>query len=201
VRCAVSQIRIGGTSGQQGTYLLHIRINRDLRLRYRRGARSGATLFPGGDYVYVGSALGSGATALPGRLLRHASRSGARPAHRIHGSLLRALRDAGMAGTDQPRGAKRRHWHIDYLLDAAGVRLVGVLAVRSPLRLEDDLASHLQADPECRIVVAGFGAGDAPGATHLFAVPADPVWWDRLGRHATSLPPSPAYSRIAAASL
>ncbi len=58
---------------------------------------------------------------------------------------------------------KKRHWHIDYLLDRAIVR--AVVSARSDTRLECPIACGLsQLTP-----VAGFGCSDCRCRSHLFS--------------------------------
>lgn len=96
------------------------------------GALGRHTLAAGG-YAYVGSALGPGGYA---RLERH---------RRV------------AAGTHDVR-----HWHVDHLLGADGVRVVG--DVRVPGRdVECRLAAGLEEG-----VVPGFGCSDCGCRTHLF---------------------------------
>jgi Uri superfamily endonuclease len=66
------------------------------------------------------------------------------------GSARRAI-DARIAR--HLRGAERLHWHIDYLLAAAGVRVAGV---RRSVRPECEANAAVAGE----VVVAGFGASD-----------------------------------------
>lgn len=174
-----------GPPGEQGTYLLQIELTRALCLRL--GRRRSLRRFPAGHYVYLGSALGRHATSLPRRVLRHTTRKASRRPHALRAALLLALEEAGMASGLTPPAAKKLHWHIDYLLEPVTVQLRGCALLRSPRHLERELAAWVAADPEACIVCPGFGAGDAPGQTHLFLVPGVPAWWTRLHDHAASL--------------
>lgn len=91
------------------------------------------------------------------------------------GSAMRAL-TARVAR--HLRRRKTRHWHIDYLRQAASQ--VEALPVRSSLRLECDLAAAvaglLEPGP------AGFGCSDCSCPVHLFYSPVDPL--DRPDFHA-----------------
>ena len=98
--------------------------------------------FPVGYYIYVGSALGG----LAGRLRRHLQR---RHLQRRH-----------------LQGPRRRHWHVDALLDAAPVIEVWYLLTGE--RMECEWAARLAAAPGIEPGAAGFGASDCRCRTHLF---------------------------------
>ncbi|RMF75257.1 MAG: GIY-YIG nuclease family protein [Acidobacteria bacterium] len=68
------------------------------------------------------------------------------------GSARRGL-EARLARHLAPAHARRRHWHIDHLLAARGVRVVAVRRSRLP---ECRLRRTLGGDP----AVPGFGASD-----------------------------------------
>ena len=161
-----------------GTYALRIHIDGPLDLRIGRLHRGEPIRFPTGPYLYVGSALGAAdGFALPRRLIRHATRSAAQPAHGLRTTLLGHFAAAGLdAGQLALKTPKRLHWNIDHLLDHPGVDLVQVFYIRSPLRLEHALVNRLEHDPETSIIITGFGAHDHPGHTHLFSVPACESW-------------------------
>jgi len=185
-----SAVFVAGDASLTGTYLLHLRLGRPVRVTVRRGQPPEA--FPAGFYVYVGSAMGSGSAGLAARLLRHASRSGERPPQRLRQRLERGLVEAGLMATAVAPRPKRLHWHIDRLLDARGVRLTAVTVLRGAVARERAVAELLVADPEAQIVVRGFGAGDHPGGTHLFLVPPSPAWQERLRERAAVLVGRPA---------
>lgn len=181
------RIVILGASGSRGTYVLRLRLSKGLSVQIGRRTAGEPAWFPAGEYAYVGSALGRGTTALSRRLLRHATRSGSCPPHALGEELLGELRTAGMAPGVSAQLAKKLHWHIDYLLQPASVQLIGCTILRSPRRLEPPLAALLEADGDAQVIYPGFGAGDAPGSTHLFRVPATRAWWDRLTGAAAAL--------------
>ncbi len=172
-RAAESAVAVLGTGGGRGAYLLHIRLRRCVEIRYRRWASPAR--FPRGAYVYVGSAMGSGASGLCARLLRHATRSHG-PPQPVLPALLGALAAVCRGARVQPPARKTLHWHIDHLLEAADARLVAVTAVQADRPLEAWLAGLLAADPAARLPAPGFGASDAPGSTHLFQVPGGAAW-------------------------
>lgn len=64
-------------------------------------------------------------------------------------------------------GSQRRHWHIDYLLEEAGV--VGVLCFTSEID-ECRLASLMAAVPGAE-AVEGFGCSDCRCRSHLIRLP------------------------------
>jgi Uri superfamily endonuclease len=132
--------------------------------------------FAPGPYLYVGSALAArGATSLGPRLLRHTTRStGA-------GHPLRRHLRAAFPTRTLPQ-TKRLRWHVDYLLDAPAVVLTGAIVLRTTRPLESSLARWLSRRPYTTEPVAGAGASDAPGQTHLLGVVAYPDWWSELCR-------------------
>lgn len=70
------------------------------------------------------------------------------------------------------RGAKRPHWHVDYLLFEAPV--MEIWATRSTDRLECIWAQALLSLPEVTVPVRGFGSSDCSCQAHLFRFPAFP---------------------------
>jgi Uri superfamily endonuclease len=69
------------------------------------------------------------------------------------------------------RNNKRRHWHIDYLLESADV--VRIWTITGNQRLECILARLLAKFRGAR-VVTGFGASDCNCVSHLVALPRVP---------------------------
>ena len=100
-----------------------------------------------GMYVYVGSGLGTASTSIEGRLARHFN------------------------------GAKRKHWHIDYLLSSS--RCEPLLAIFSEARrcLECDLAAKILEDHRVSLAHRGFGSSDCSCGGHL-------IFFKGLGRSA-----------------
>ncbi|NLS77671.1 MAG: GIY-YIG nuclease family protein [Chloroflexi bacterium] len=70
------------------------------------------------------------------------------------------------------RREKRRHWHIDYLLEAAEV--VEVWVVRGGERRECDLARAALALPCASAPIPRFGASDCRCPAHLVHLPRRP---------------------------
>ncbi len=172
-------ITILGNAGVQGVYLLRLALSAPLPVAFGRFAGGRVFVLPAGDYLYVGSAMGKwGATALAGRLLRHATRSGDQPAQAIREALFAELQQASMHPKRPTH--KRCHWHIDYLLDQADVTLCQIYALRTATPIEAQLARWLMAEAVTTTVVPGLGASDDRGATHLLSVTAPTAWWQAL---------------------
>lgn len=177
-------VTVIGREVQSGAYLLRIHVAEPLALTFGR-FRDGEPLpFPPGDYLYAGSAMGlKGATSLARRLVRHATRSGRRAPHPIREQMLATFATVGLGRGDlRPRRPKSLFWHVDYLLDPPAVSLTHVLAIRSPQRLEEDLAALAAAQCYTYVPARGLGASDTPGSTHLFSIQSRPGWWPKLLR-------------------
>lgn len=161
-------IVIRGESGQSGAYLLAIRISRDLDVVFGRFQGGRPIRVPASLVIYAGSARGrAGSTALAGRLLRHATRSGSRPPHAIREELVERFARAGLGEDTRLPTAKKLRWHIDYLLDVTEAELVGVFAIRTSDDLETRLVERLIARPDTISFPNGLGAGDHRGYAHL----------------------------------
>lgn len=167
---------IGGES-LSGTYLLRLRVEREIAVRFGRfRPAQPAVMVPAGDCLYVGSAM----RGLGARLLRHAGRTDASTLQPIQAEMAEVLMAAGLVKGTRPFPPKRLHWHIDYLLERPEVELTHVIALRSSLRLETAVADWLVQDPAVFIIAPGLGARDDPGRTHLLGVQAAEDWWQRL---------------------
>jgi Uri superfamily endonuclease len=198
-----TRIRVLGDQATGGTYVLRIRVRRDLSLAFGK-FRGGMTIkVARGEYLYVGSALAErGSTALACRLVRHATRSDGRYAHGLRKPMVRYFQHALMVEIGETfNAAKRLHWHVDYLLDYAEVELIGVYALRSPARIEGKLANLLENDLSTSIVEKGLGASDIPGNTHLLRVEADELWWRLLPSRIHALAIAAGSSNLAEAYL
>ena len=90
----------------------------------------GVHRFPAGFYAYTGSALGKKAMNLRGRIQRHLT----------HG--------------------KRKHWHIDYLLDADAARVKTAICVETLNDVECVIAKAVARLEGAEIPVKGFGSSD-----------------------------------------
>ncbi len=67
-------------------------------------------------------------------------------------------------------------WHIDYLLDEIAACLTQVIAIRHARRLESPIARWLMAYDDVTVPIAGLGAQDARGETHLLRLAHREVW-------------------------
>jgi len=94
----------------------------------------GTKKFPEGYYTYTGSALGTGASSLKQRVLRH-------------------LRKVG----------KKKRWHIDFLLAHRHATITAVLAAQTDKGMECELNSYVENEGAARIPVSGFGSSDCSG--------------------------------------
>ncbi len=173
----MTTVTLCGGNFATGAYVLHCHCQQPLSVTFGRFAFGRPVQLPAGDYLYVGSAMGRHATSLAARLLRHATRCPPRPPQPMRKELLAALLAAGLAAT--PPEAKRLRWHIDYLLDDPSVDLSHIWAIRSAESLEVALADWLASQDGLLEVARGLGAGDHPGATHLFRL-APAMSWSRL---------------------
>ena len=181
--CNLSAITFIGNTYSQGIYLLRIHVATPLTVVFGRFQGGHPIPISPGDYLYIGSALGQrGATGLAGRLLRHATRSGSLPPHAIRATLATQLQEVGILthNTIMTPLSKRCFWHIDYLVDQLAAEITQISALRTPHRLEAQLAHRLALDPALAPVAPGLGASDDPRATHLLQVAADAAWWSRL---------------------
>ena len=178
----IPSILIIGDASQAGTYVLRIRLKKDTTLQFGRFKKGKLISLPAGDYVYVGSALSEkGATSLARRLIRHATRSGNKPPHTIREKMMTRFAECGLGPPDLlPKRSKTLHWNVDFLLDLQSVKIVNILAIRSPERLENRIAKYLEHDPRTDIIEPGLGANDTPGSTHLLHLRADNISWALL---------------------
>ena len=168
----MNHITFWGNGSQTGAYVLWLRAREDMRIAFGRFQGGRAIAVPVGRYAYVGSAMGRGASALAGRLLRHATRTGDKPPHPIRKTMEVAFAAEGLGSPlIRPLAQKRLRWHIDYLLDEMKVAIEAVWVVRVAARVESELARGLAAAPGVVPLAPGLGASDAPGATHLLRLP------------------------------
>jgi Uri superfamily endonuclease len=173
----MSLVTVIGDESLGGTYLLRMRVAQDISVRFGRFQGGEPVLIPKGEMIYLGSAM----RGLASRVLRHALRTGDKPAHRLYDSLLLKMEEVGLiSGRFHPPTQKNLHWHIDYLLDETAVLLTHALLIRSQERLEASLGAWLLAQPETCVLVPGLGASDVKGHTHLLTVLADESWWEEI---------------------
>jgi Uri superfamily endonuclease len=178
----MDKVVILGGQEQSGVYLLRMVVNQPIRVALGRFCGGRPLTFPAGDYLYVGSALAEhGSTTLAHRLLRHATRSDALPAHPIRAEMLQCFVAVGLgsAGLTPPTG-KRCFWNVDFLLNHLAVELTQIYTMRTRCCLEPMIAHMLLADKHTYLVAKGLGARDHPGSTHLLGVQAPVTWWVEL---------------------
>ncbi|NQU45951.1 MAG: GIY-YIG nuclease family protein [Chlorobium sp.] len=161
---------IFGDNCRMGSYILFIRVEKNLSISFGRFQKGEPVLVEAGEYLYLGSALGNRPSGSPlaARLLRHASRSGKLRAHAIRKPMVKRFKEAGLVDAVSKKiPPKHTHWHADWLLDRLEAEITGVVAIRSPLRLEDALSEALALHPETRPLAPRLGAQDARSGTHL----------------------------------
>lgn len=167
-----------------GAYLLRIAVSQPCNVSFGSFRKGKPIPVPAGDYLYVGSAMGStGSTCLSGRLLRHATRSGDRPPQELRLQMQRCFLREGLlpAGNSLP-AQKSLHWHVDYLLDETAAVLRQAFVFRSKERLEAGLARWLLDEPETFLLARGLGASDSKAPAHLLGARGSPHWWITLPR-------------------
>ncbi len=178
----MKRLTILGGGEQSGSYLLRIRVGRELLVRFGRFQGGRWICVPKGDVVYVGSAMAQqGSMTLGRRLLRHATRSEGDNPQPIREVMIRTFRDVGLGDTElKPASEKKLFWNIDFLLEEAESELSHVVIIRSTIRYEDELAGFLALEPGSSVVAKGLGAHDRQGHTHVFAVRETAAWWRDL---------------------
>jgi Uri superfamily endonuclease len=83
-----------------------------------------------GYYAYTGSALGRGSSDLASRVSRHLSE------------------------------AKKKRWHIDYLLSSRDVKVKAVVLMVTDRRMECEINQHLMRNLEAEAPISDFGSSD-----------------------------------------
>ena len=171
-----------GSDLQCGSYILRIKLKTEVNLRFGRFKKGKWITLPDGEYAYVGSAMSSnGATSLPLRIMRHATRSGDRLPHQIRVNLVECFkRNNTGAENSIPKRRKKLHWNIDYLLDFQTAEIANVFVIRSKQRLETSVGQLLENDPHAYVIEKGLGANDMPGNTHILRIDAAETWWSQL---------------------
>ncbi len=175
-----------------GGYVLRVVMTADASFAFGRFRGGEELRLLAGEYAYVGSAVGAGGAPLAARLIRHATRTGPRPAHAIRDRINAALGGCQREDAARPKreGGKKLHWHVDYLLDRPEAEIAGVVALVSARRVELELCRLLEEDPALRPVAPGLGASDHAGGTHLFVAAAS--WWQQfVGRVKAELSAEP----------
>ena len=171
-----------GGNFQHGSYILRIKLNAGANVRFGRFKKGKRITLPAGEYAYIGSAMSTkGATSLPLRLIRHATRSGDKLPHQIRTEMVERFRRSGVAAKSfLPRPGKKLYWNVDYLLDLPAAEIVNVFVLRSNQRLEAGIGRFLENDPHAHIIEKGLGANDVLGNTHILRIDADETWWCEL---------------------
>jgi len=126
----------------RGVYTLIIYLPRPLGLNV--GSLGFHRLKPG-MYAYTGSAVGRGATSLPGRILRHM------------------------------RGFKAQLWHIDYLLMSRGVYVAWIVLAEAGKGSECAVNLEIERGLDAEIPIPRFGASDCRQkcGSHLLRLEVD----------------------------
>lgn len=167
------QFTIFGRNYRMGSYILLIRVSKPVELAFGMFQHGRRFKIPEGDYLYIGSALGSGKKGAPlaRRLLRHASRSAGQAPHGIRSALMRLCCDDHFIETAAINPSEKKlRWHADYLLDRHEAEIDHIIIIRSPLRVEQQLSKLLEALPETALLARGLGAQDTPNSTHLLSI-------------------------------
>jgi len=111
----------------RGVYTLIILVESMVLLKI---GRLGEKRFERGYYAYTGSASGSGASSLAGRISRHLRKN------------------------------KKKRWHIDYLLCSKGVEIKAFLAMITEKKMECEINQCLMSNLKPNVPVVNFGSSD-----------------------------------------
>jgi Uri superfamily endonuclease len=136
-----------------GIYLLYFNLGDGQEVNV---GRLGRAFFPGGFYVYVGSAQKN----LPQRLARHLRNAKNR-------GTLSAL---GGCPINKTPGGVAQHWHIDYLLPHA--KILSIHVYRASREWECRLGRKLAGLKGARVIMKGFGSSDCKCTSHLYYFPS-----------------------------
>lgn len=71
---------------------------------------------------------------------------------------------------------KKKHWHIDYLLEHAVI--VDVVSLTLDLRIECEVSRRVCSLNISHVPVSGFGSSDCSCASHLYSMGPDISSWD-----------------------
>ena len=188
-----SQFTIFGSKDPMGSYILFIRISSSFQLAFGRFQHSRLFTLPVGDYLYIGSALGSRGNPLARRLIRHASRSKGVQPHEIQASLIQFFseNDASLNCTVEPT-AKKLHWHIDYLLEHLETEIAHIVIIQNPEKIEHKLSEFLASLHETSPLAPRLGAQDTRNSTHLLHVTDWQKTLEQLSQYIPLLCHSPA---------
>lgn len=121
----------------RGTYTLLLACKRPFKLRI---GKLGLTKLEKGNYLYTGSALGTGAVSLEQRVARHRRRN------------------------------KRVKWHVDYLTVRREIRVVNVICTETDKRLECQINGQILSNLNGKPIIRRAGASDCDCSGHLLSV-------------------------------
>ncbi len=182
-RLLVPHFVVFGSAHQSGSYILCIEITTPLFLSIGRFKNGQKLLFEKGQYIYIGSAMGSYARyPLYRRIIRHAKRSEHGCDQPILSRLQEDLLGCGLGKENLPFSPKNLFWNIDYLLECKECIINRVYVLRSEAALETKLVCSIQNHTDVSIPHNGLGANDSPGNTHFLKVPGNDKWWNGLER-------------------
>jgi len=110
--------------------------------------------FPRGFYAYTGSALGKGASGLPGRTGRHL------------------------------KGVKKNRWHVDYLLSGANSVVTAIVTAYSDRKMECAVNRHLKDGLHAQLLIPRFGSSDCKEncVSHLLYLGSDKNYAERIAQ-------------------
>ena len=160
----------GNTSIRQGSYILVICLSKPQHIAFGRFQKGKPVLMQAGAYLYTGSAMGNrkGTDPLARRLLRHATRSGKKPPHRIRKSMIGLFKqEHPERQVLSPPREKKLKWHIDFLLDNRYSRITHIFVIHSCRRLESRISQHIASLNSISIPAKRLGASDMRHETHL----------------------------------
>lgn len=159
-----------GKNLRMGSYLLIIHLSKPAELAFGRFQKGKLFSLPQGDYLYIGSALGGRTNNAPlaRRVIRHTSRTGNKPHHRIRETTKNLFSEKKVTGNKEiTLSAKKLRWHIDYLLDLPEAEITHIVIIGSPLRIEHKLSALLGSLDETSPVAHRLGAQDTKNSTHI----------------------------------
>ena len=121
----------------RGTYTLLLACKKPFKIRM---GKLGLIKVERGNYLYTGSALGTGSVSLEQRVARHRRRN------------------------------KRMKWHVDYLTVPREVVVVNVICTESSKRLECQINRQLLHKLNAKPIARRAGASDCQCSGHLLSV-------------------------------
>lgn len=175
----IHKIKILGEDSQAGTYVLRINLSKNIKLKFGGFKKGKLISLPAGFYTFVGSALSEkGSTSLARRLVRHATRTGDKPHHEIRDEMLCQFQVCGLGPPNPlPKSGKKLFWNIDYMLDLEIAEIINLIAIRSPIRLENTIGTFLENNKDTEIIEKGLGANDSPSNTYILRLNTSDMGW------------------------